>query len=333
MAYDWISPTGLKYSFVNGQIYVDGSALPVGITNTPNDITNYFTAFPNLNAASSIIAQNLVVNYSASAFDDIINFPINPLNSPFSARFNVDAGDGNDFISFGATSSASGFINGGNGNDTIEGSALSDTLLGGSGDDLINAYGGGDVIDGGSGNDTIAVYSTSVTVSNSITSQVGTASGGGGNDIVFGMGGTDYLFGDAGNDTIYGLNGNDVLNGGTGSDYLSGDAGNDSLFGGDGSDTLFGGAGTDDITGGAGADKFAFNATSDRDNILDFQIGIDRIRIDTGLASNFAALDTHTSFYNDGNWGIVEFDTGQIIALYQVDMTQVNASWFQFAIV
>ena len=47
-------------------------------------------------------------------------------------------------------------VDGGSGDDWIEGSTGNDTLLGGSGDDTISGFTGQDVIDGGSGDDTIA---------------------------------------------------------------------------------------------------------------------------------------------------------------------------------
>jgi Ca2+-binding RTX toxin-like protein len=354
MSYEWIAtPTywnsylnnyieGTRFRFDQGQFYADASLIttpfdinPIyGVTITQNDFAYYIYQFPLLSAASSALSQNFIGNVSGTQFNDTFNFTGGPFGqySPL-ARFNIDAGDGNDYIGLGGDYYSFGFVSAGNGNDTVDGSALSDTLLGGDGDDFIRGWGGNDVIDGGDGNDTVSVYNEASTYPPNSYTGSGAASGGAGHDILLGAGGNDYLFGDAGNDSIYGRNGNDVLNGGTGADYLSGDAGNDSLYGGDGTDLLIGGAGWDEVTGGAGADVFGFRADSQRDYITDFDVGVDHVRIDTSLASDFAALDAMTSFYNDGNWGIVEFADGQVIALWQTDMALANVSWFQFGFV
>jgi len=87
-------------------------------------------------------------------------------------------------------------IDGGDGGDTISGSATNDTIFGRAGGDTLNGNGGNDSLDGGAGADTLA-----------------------------GGAGIDALDGGAGDDT---------LNGGAGDDTLTGGAGNDSLQGGGG---------------------------------------------------------------------------------------------------
>lgn len=71
---------------------------------------------------------------------------------------NAFGGEGADTINI--TSPRSAFIDGGNGNDYLQGSESNDTILGGAGNDYINARGTQnasdlDVVYGGSGNDTI----------------------------------------------------------------------------------------------------------------------------------------------------------------------------------
>ena len=67
-------------------------------------------------------------------------------------------------------------------------------------------------------------------------------------------------------DTIYGSNSsNDIVGG----------AGNDTIYGGDGNDTLRGGAGDDILDGGAGADLFVKASGEGNDTIKDFEVGID----------------------------------------------------------
>ena len=88
---------------------------------------------------------------------------------------------------------------------------------------------------------------------------------------ILGTSGDDHIVG-----TLGGGDGNDVINGGTGNDVI------------------IGGGGRDVMSGGAGADTFVFNSASDsqagagnRDVILDFQHGVDKIGI--------SALKVHTA--------------------------------------
>ena len=70
--------------------------------------------------------------------------------------------------------------------------------------------------------------------------------------------------------------------GGSGSDTIFGNNGDNRLAGRAGNDALYGGAGHDLLIGGAGHDAFYFNsalATSNVDQIADFQHGLDTIRL------------------------------------------------------
>lgn len=117
-----------------------------------------------------------------------------------------------------------------------------------------------------------------------------------GNDRIFGFAGNDEFWGGAGVDRLNGGVGNDTLNGDAGNDVLNGDAGNDNLLGGTGNDNMVGGGGNDQLTGGVGVDVLRGGAGRDRfnfdigrpfnrnligiDRIVDFQRGVDKIRID-----------------------------------------------------
>lgn len=81
--------------------------------------------------------------------------------------------------------------NGGNGNDSLNGTPGNDRLLGGNSTDTLTALAGDDYLDGGNGNDML--------------------DGGTGNDTLLGMNGNDTLMGGAGND---------ILTGGRGADYF-----------------------------------------------------------------------------------------------------------------
>jgi VCBS repeat-containing protein len=142
--------------------------------------------------------------------------------------------------------------------------------------------------------------------------------GGNGNDIVNGTAGEDRLDGGNGNDIVNGLGGHDLLKGGNGSDslyggsgndILIGENGNDRLFGGDGRDVLAGGQGEDGLTGGAGADIFQFGKGGGRDTVFDFDVGVDKIALESGIGvaghqtsdvNGDGVLDTTVAFTNGG---------------------------------
>jgi Ca2+-binding RTX toxin-like protein len=81
---------------------------------------------------------------------------------------------------------------------------------------------------GGSGNDTI--YGNAV--DNSLLGRDGV-------DLIYGFDGVDLLYGQNGNDTLYGGNQNDYLYGGSGDDRLDGGAGADFMAGGNDNDTYW----------------------------------------------------------------------------------------------
>ena len=139
--------------------------------------------------------------------------------------------DGSDLIQMAPTGMPGVYMEGGNGNDALFGSAADDILSGGAGRDTINCLDGNDRAAGGDDADTI--------------------SGGNGKDRLFGQNGNDYIYGDGSPDIIGGDAGNDTLIGGSS---------NDTLYGGDGNDILNGLNGADSLNGGAGRDTTKFDA-------------------------------------------------------------------------
>ncbi|WP_439141814.1 calcium-binding protein [Planktotalea sp.] len=77
--------------------------------------------------------------------------------------------------------------------------------------------------------------------------------------------------------TQRGTSGDDLLNGNGAGDYLIGHGGDDTLHGGNGNDLILDGAGADVMTGGNGADIFILARDGERDDILDFDPGQDRM--------------------------------------------------------
>ncbi|MEL7035455.1 MAG: hypothetical protein AAFO04_07525 [Cyanobacteria bacterium J06592_8] len=90
-----------------------------------------------------------------------------------------------------------------------------------------------------------------------------TISGGGGNDIIYGLKGDDVLYGQNDDDELYGAEGDDTLYGQAGNDYLYAGEGNDLLEGGGDNDALLVTAYEGDenlLKGGVGQDLFVINA-------------------------------------------------------------------------
>ncbi len=139
---------------------------------------------------------------------------------------------------------ASGFgaVNGGAGNDTIQGSARADNLNGGAGDGDVVSFGGS---------------ATPLT----IDLTAGTATGGDATgDILAGFEGAG---GGAGADSLRGNAAGNELLGAGGNDNMAGEGGDDRLFGDAGDDTLDGGRGADTLTGGLGNDRFVVDNAGD----------------------------------------------------------------------
>lgn len=182
---------------------------------------------------------------------------------------------------------------GGDGHDTINGTAVADRLFGGNGNDSLIGGGGKDMENGGTGNDTITA--------------------GAGNALLYGDFGNDSITSGVGNNTVYGGQGNDTIVGGTSAtvaasakDILKGDAGNDSItaaaYSGAASvysNTLFGGLGNDTLT------SSAFTAGTTVKDVLVGGQGADSL---VGGTSN--AVNTFASYY-DSTWSVnVNLTTG-----------------------
>jgi Ca2+-binding RTX toxin-like protein len=163
------------------------------------------------------------------------------------ASFNYSISDGKGGTSGATVSVAVGGIQiGGNGNDTLTGTA------------------GNDSLNGGNGNDSL----------------IGNA----GNDTLIGGNGTDFLLGSAGNDLLNGDNGSDTLRGGLGNDTLTGGNGSDIFVfaSGEGIDTINDfKLGTDQIglTGGLTFGNLSFSGNQIR-------IGSEVLAVLTGVNTN-----------------------------------------------
>ncbi len=183
------------------------------------------------------------------AGDNTASFESSSSNIYANLTYGVANGDGNDKLAnirniFGGVGndqiigdSFGNILQGGDGNDTVDGGAGDDLIIGGNG-------AGDDTYVGGDGVDTVKY--TSATAAITIDLKVGTAQATAGGDaasigqdilssienIIAGYY-DDTLIGDNSSNSIYGEAGNDRIRGGAGSDFLSGETGDDLIFGGD----------------------------------------------------------------------------------------------------
>ncbi len=157
------------------------------------------------------------------------------------------------------------------GNDTLDGKAGADLMVGGLGNDTYLVDNIGDIIfeNANEGSDAVKA-SVSYTLSANVEklTLIGTGNTNGTGGIL-----ADTLTGNAGNNVLTGLAGKDILSGG------------------DGNDTLVGGANSDTLTGGLGNDLFVFDSltvATDKDIIKDFTSGEDHLVINRAVFAAFA---------------------------------------------
>jgi Ca2+-binding RTX toxin-like protein len=164
------------------------------------------------------------------------------------------AARGNDVL-YGAGGADT--VSGGPGDDTLYGGAGDDELWGGAGNDTFHGGAGFDALRGGAGNDLYRIDSGLDLVDE-------TAAGSSGTDTIL-IATVDAYKIPAGIEvTIYeggavftvGLSSGELLQGAATNDRIDGAGGDDTLRGLDGDDALIGGAGDDRLEGGIGADRF-----------------------------------------------------------------------------
>ncbi|MFN6435750.1 MAG: calcium-binding protein [Nostoc sp. DedSLP01] len=196
----------------------DPDSNPLSITGV-SGVTNGTAVFNN-NGTASNTADDFVLFTPTTGFSGNASFDYTLSDGSLTDTATVTVAVGNNIL-------------GGNGADSLSGTAGNDSIAGGNSTDTLNGLGGDDTLVGGNQGDIL--------------------NGGDGNDLLLGEesdnsgGGKDILNGGAGND---------ILNGGNGVDNLTGGTGNDILTGGNGSDTFIFAAldGTDTITDFSGAD-------------------------------------------------------------------------------
>ena len=209
----------------------------------------------------AVLQEKYGTNMSANAGDDVYTLQTNGSNNTYYAAI-WDTG----------------------GNDTIVSASNSNSIINLNDATLQYEEGGGGFVS----------YTENThggfTIANSVI--IENATGGGGNDHLFGNEFDNILTGNAGRDEIEGGDGDDYLYGNGGRDDLSGGAGDDHLMGGTGGDTLNGGAGDDylyllsegGVLRGGDGDDFIFGS-SEGD------------RISSGRGNDIIAADPNSNFF------------------------------------
>jgi Ca2+-binding RTX toxin-like protein len=239
------------------------------------------------------------------------------------------------------------WLNGGDGDDTLIGSATADFLAGGAGADLLVGGAGDDALLGDNDamlssrptNSAWHVDTTDYTIkfnlnfnwyndpptpetSGNDVMYAGAgndyAVGGYGNDVIFGEGGNDILRGGGDDDVVFGGDGNDVIFGDMadnvafparpGNDYLDGGAGDDTIRGNEGDDILLGGAGKDKLIGGEGADTYLYNRGDGADSITDTNLDNNILRFGVGIRKEDIHLRLNSSLLDLGNGDVIKIE-------------------------
>jgi Ca2+-binding RTX toxin-like protein len=178
---------------------------------------------------------------------------------------------------------ALGEASGADGNDVISGfkgiiaGPSGDVLIGSSADEYFEPRAGNDTISGGAGIDRLSFWDAATGVT--VNLGAGTASGGGGNDVMSGI------------ENLRGSEFSDHITGDGSSNEIQARAGNDTVFGGAGEDTIYGGFGDDVLDGGThnpllGSDWVTYAAST----------GAVDINLATGLATGAEGTDTLANF-------------------------------------
>jgi len=304
------------------------------IDGTGNDLANSITG----NAAINVLnggAGNDILNGGAGA-DSLIG----GLGNDIYTVDNVDdvitenLGEGIDKINSSVTYTLSANVESltlmgalaidGTGNDlanNITGNAAINVLNGGAGNDILNGGAGADSLIGGLGNDIYTVDNEGDAITENLSEGIDKV-----NSSV-----TYTLLANVENLT---LSGTSTING-TGNDLANVIIGNtaaNQLDGGLGDDTLDGGLGNNILTSGAGYDSFRFTTIGHVDEITDYNVANDTIKLENAV---FTALTTTgtlaasqfqigPSALDDNDFIIYDSATGKL--LYDADGNGAGAA-------
>src|SRR4051794_15233793 len=183
-----------------------GNAVTIAASSGETNNVEWFGSGSKITDTAGITAAGECAQVSATEVDCNV-----PRGDPMLSA-TVRLGDGNDHWGSDELFQVQGFdIEGGEGNDTLDGSTGADLIHGGPGNDTIFAYSGDDDVSGDEGDDTVKGASGGDTVS-----------GGPGRDVVEGDG--QGVYSDGGSDTIDSRDGEvDQVTCGFGADSVTAD--------------------------------------------------------------------------------------------------------------
>jgi serralysin len=220
----------------------------------------------------------------------------------------VGSGSDNAITGFGGDDTLIGFggfdtLDGSEGNDVLVGEGHLTDMRGGTGNDIyiVKSGGAGILEHEGCGTVDWVRAGNHLDLSNGGEIELLTTTNRRGTDWIDlrGSYSANKIIGNGGRNHLEGGYGDDTLLGGSGNDRLDGEDDADALFGGEGDDRLSGGYAADRLIGGSGRDTFVFDAAFDpknRDRVIDFAVGDDRIALDA------------TVFYAIGSTGRLSAD-------------------------
>ncbi|HWH44203.1 MAG TPA: calcium-binding protein [Thermoleophilaceae bacterium] len=185
----------------------------------------------------------------------------------------IDAGDGNDLIVQGDTSTTADTVGGGTGIDTIQGNGSDLTIVG--------TTGGNATLSGNLGTDPLTGVERAKFIGTEGADRLRAFDG------ATTYNGVVTLLGAGGADTLVGGDAGDSISGGAGADDIMGISASDMISGGDGVDTIDAGGGTSDrLIETFDADQTLTNSTYTAGSETDLISGFERAELSGGASAN-----------------------------------------------
>jgi Ca2+-binding RTX toxin-like protein len=208
-------------------------------------------------------------------------------------------------------------LDGGPGNDTLDGLGGADVLIGGEGQHDTVSYADRQEsvavsLDRAANDGGAADLNPDSGLGDSVGTDVENIIGGSGSDTLAGSDAANVIEGGPGDDIIQGGGGDDpLLDGGDGNDFIQGQAGNDNLQGDAGNDVLDGGTGQDTFSGGSGKD--AVDYSNNTTSVVSIPDGVANDGNNGGAEGDNVGADVEDVFGGSGNDTLVPGPEGGVV--------------------
>jgi Ca2+-binding RTX toxin-like protein len=207
-------------------------------------------------------------------------------------------------------------LNGGGGDDFLDGRGGADALIGGPGDHDTVSYATESLpvevtLDGAANDGSTADLNTDSGLGDSVGTDVENVVGGSGDDTLGGSDADNVITGGTGNDVVQGGGGNDTLVGGDGNDFLQGEAGNDTLQADAGNDVMDGGTGPDTFSGGP--DRDAVDYSNNTTSVVSIPDGAANDGNNGGAEGDNVGADVEDAFGGSANDTLVAGPGGGVV--------------------